>query len=128
VEELGEQGSVLSRSLAGEQRRIGQEDELEIPVQVNGKLVMVVTVPPTPRVKPIEEAALAGEKVQARIAGKRVAKVIVCPASWSTWWSSNVAAPLRGTKSLVGQMGWVFARPWLTALEIAGAAVLGCRF
>ena len=28
-------------------------------------------------------------------------------------------APLRGTQSLVGQMGWVFARPSLTAIEIA---------
>jgi len=27
-------------------------------------------------------------------------------------------APLRGTQSLVGQMGWVFQRPSLTALEI----------
>lgn len=29
------------------------------------------------------------------------------------------AAPLRGTQSLVGQMGWVFERPALTALEVA---------
>lgn len=30
-----------------------------------------------------------------------------------------MAAPLRGTQSLVGQMAWVFARPSLTAIEIA---------
>jgi hypothetical protein len=30
-----------------------------------------------------------------------------------------MAAPLRGTQSLVGQMGWVFARPSLTILEVA---------
>jgi hypothetical protein len=30
-----------------------------------------------------------------------------------------MAAPLRGTQSLVGQMAWVFARPSLTANEIA---------
>jgi hypothetical protein len=29
-----------------------------------------------------------------------------------------MAAPLRGTQTLVGQMGWVFARPSLTALEV----------
>jgi leucyl-tRNA synthetase len=46
---------------------------------VNGKLVMVVTVAADATSKAIEEAALAGEKVQARIAGKRVAKVIVVP-------------------------------------------------
>ena len=36
-----------------------------------------------------------------------------------------MTAPLRGTQSLVGQMGWVFARPSLTALEIAWRWVFG---
>lgn len=31
----------------------------------------------------------------------------------------HVTAPLRGTQSLVGQMGWVYARPSLTAIEVA---------
>jgi hypothetical protein len=30
-----------------------------------------------------------------------------------------MAAPVRGTQSLVGQMGWVFARPRLTLIEVA---------
>jgi hypothetical protein len=30
-----------------------------------------------------------------------------------------VAVAVRGTQSLVEQMGWVFARPWLTLLEVA---------
>src|ERR1035437_1002932 len=30
-----------------------------------------------------------------------------------------MAAPLRGTQSLVGQMAWVFARPSLTLIEVA---------
>ena len=30
-----------------------------------------------------------------------------------------MAQPLRGTQTLVGQMGWVFDRPLLTALEVA---------
>jgi hypothetical protein len=34
-------------------------------------------------------------------------------------------APLRGTQSLVGQMGWVFARPLLTLLEVAWRWVIG---
>jgi hypothetical protein len=34
-------------------------------------------------------------------------------------------APLRGTQSLVGQMGWVFARPSLTALEVGWRWVFG---
>jgi hypothetical protein len=39
-----------------------------------------------------------------------------------------MTAPLRGTQSLVGQMGWVTARPWLTAIEIAWRWVFGIPF
>lgn len=35
------------------------------------------------------------------------------------------APPLRGTQSLVGQMGWVFARPSLTALEVGWRWLFG---
>ena len=37
-------------------------------------------------------------------------------------------APLRGTQSLVGQMGWVFERPSLTVLEIAWRWIFGLPF
>src|ERR1035438_9328682 len=37
-------------------------------------------------------------------------------------------APLRGTQSLVGQMGWVFARPSLTVIEVAWRWVFGIPF
>jgi hypothetical protein len=36
-----------------------------------------------------------------------------------------MTAPLRGTQSLVGQMGWVFARPSLTVLEVAWRWLFG---
>jgi len=36
-----------------------------------------------------------------------------------------VAAPLRGTQSLVGQMGWVFERPSLTLIEVAWRWLFG---
>jgi hypothetical protein len=39
-----------------------------------------------------------------------------------------MAAPLRGTQSLVGQMGWVFARPTLTAIEVAWRWLFGVPF
>ena len=39
-----------------------------------------------------------------------------------------MAAPLRGTQSLVGQMGWVFARPSLTAIEVAWRWLFGAPF
>ena len=39
-----------------------------------------------------------------------------------------MAAPLRGTQSLVGQMGWVTARPLLTAIEIGWRWLFGVPF
>jgi hypothetical protein len=38
---------------------------------------------------------------------------------------NGMSEPLRGTQSLVGQMGWVFARPSLTALEVAWRWLFG---
>jgi hypothetical protein len=38
---------------------------------------------------------------------------------------SNAHPPVRGTQSLVGQMGWVFVRPSLTGLEIAWRWLVG---
>jgi leucyl-tRNA synthetase len=57
---------------------LAREDELEIPVQINGKLVTVVRVP-TGSAAVIEAAALADPKIVSRIAGKTLAKVIVVP-------------------------------------------------
>jgi leucyl-tRNA synthetase len=48
-------------------------------VQINGKLVNVVRVPAGSASEVVQAAALADEKVQSRIAGKAVAKVIVVP-------------------------------------------------
>jgi hypothetical protein len=39
-----------------------------------------------------------------------------------------MTAPLRGTQSLVGQMGWVFSRPWLTAIEVGWRWIFGIPF
>jgi hypothetical protein len=38
---------------------------------------------------------------------------------------SPIPAPLRGTQTLVGQMGWVFARPVLTLFEVAWRWLVG---
>ena len=78
-EVLGEEGDVLRVSWPGSDPALAKEDELEIPVQINGKLVTVVRVDADADSKTIEAAALSDEKVQSRIAGKTVAKVIVVP-------------------------------------------------
>jgi leucyl-tRNA synthetase len=58
---------------------LAKEDEIEIPVQINGKLIAVVRVPSGSDAKAIEAAALADEKVRSRTVGKNVVKVIVVP-------------------------------------------------
>jgi leucyl-tRNA synthetase len=78
-EELGEESSVLRAPWPISDPELAKEDELEIPVQINGKLVTVVRVAADADAKTIEAAALGDEKVQSRTAGKTVAKVIVIP-------------------------------------------------
>ncbi|MDR3739440.1 MAG: leucine--tRNA ligase [Terracidiphilus sp.] len=78
-ETLGEEGAVLRAPWPASNPELAKEDEIEIPVQVNGKLVTVVRVAAEADAKAIETAALADDKVQTRIAGKTVAKVIVVP-------------------------------------------------
>ncbi|MGC9222702.1 MAG: leucine--tRNA ligase [Terracidiphilus sp.] len=78
-EELGEDGAVLRAPWPKSDPELAKEDEIEIPVQINGKLVHVVKVPAGSNAKEIEAAALADEKVRSRTAGKNVAKVIVVP-------------------------------------------------
>jgi leucyl-tRNA synthetase len=56
------------------------EDEIEIPVQVNGKLRDRIVVKKDAAAAEIEQAALASAKVQEHTAGKTVRKVVVVPA------------------------------------------------
>jgi leucyl-tRNA synthetase len=55
------------------------ESEIEIPVQVNGKLRDVIRVPANADNATLEAAAKTSEKVQQFIAGKTIKKVIVVP-------------------------------------------------
>jgi len=76
---LGEEGSVLRQLWPKSDPALAKEDEIEIPVQINGKLVSLVRVPAGSDAKTIEAAALSEEKVKVRTADKTVAKVIVVP-------------------------------------------------
>ena len=78
-EMLGEKESILRAPWPASDPELAREDELAIPVQINGKLVEVVRVAADADGKTIEAAALAAEKVQVRTAGKVVVKVIVVP-------------------------------------------------
>ena len=56
---------------------VAKAEELEIPVQVNGKLRGVVRVPPSVTDAELEKVALADANVQSHIAGKTVRKVVI---------------------------------------------------
>jgi leucyl-tRNA synthetase len=58
---------------------LAQEEELEIPVQLNGKLIARLVVPAETTDDVLKEAALANDRVQAKLAGRQVIKTIVVP-------------------------------------------------
>jgi leucyl-tRNA synthetase len=78
-EQIGGEGAVFRSAWPVSNEELAREDEVEIPVQVNGKLVNVVKVPAGSDDATVKAAALADEKVKARIEGKTVVKVIVVP-------------------------------------------------
>jgi leucyl-tRNA synthetase len=75
-EMLGETSNLLKAPWPKYDPKLAKEEEIEIPVQVNGKLrAKIVVAPDTPE-EEIKQKALADEKVQSHIAGKPIAKVI----------------------------------------------------
>ena len=78
-EQLGETSNLLRAPWPKFNAALAQENEIEIPVQVNGKLRAVIRVAVDAAEDTLREVALAEEKVSATIAGKQIAKVIVVP-------------------------------------------------
>jgi leucyl-tRNA synthetase len=77
--ETGGAGALLRRPWPSFDPDLAREDELEVPVQVNGKLRAVVRLLPDAGSEDMQQAALAEAKVQAAIAGKQIVKVVVVP-------------------------------------------------
>jgi len=78
-EMTGETSNLLKAAWPKYDPALAAEEEIEIPVQVNGKLRSVVVVPAGASEDQIKQAALADEKGRAAIAGKQVVKIIVVP-------------------------------------------------
>jgi leucyl-tRNA synthetase len=76
-QEIGETEPLLRQRWPVADAELAKESEIEVPVQVNGKLVNVVKLAAGADEEEIKTAALADEKVAARIAGKTVMKTIV---------------------------------------------------
>jgi leucyl-tRNA synthetase len=78
-EMTGETSNLLKASWPKYDPALAAEDEIEIPVQVNGKLRGLVVVPANATDDQVKQTALADEKVKSALAGKQVVKVIVVP-------------------------------------------------
>ena len=77
--ELGETSEILRAPWPVSNAELARENEIEIPVQVNGKLRSVVRVPAEADRAAIEAAALADPKVQEWLAAKAPLKTIIVP-------------------------------------------------
>jgi leucyl-tRNA synthetase len=78
-EMLGVEGNLLKAPWPKYDAAFAKEEELEIPVQVNGKLRGRVVVPADATEEFVVERALVDEKVKAAIAGKQIVNKIFVP-------------------------------------------------
>jgi leucyl-tRNA synthetase len=78
-ETLGERSNLLRAPWPKYEPELAKEEEIEIPVQVNGKLRGRVLVPAEAEQFLVEERAFADEKIKAAIAGKQIVKKIFVP-------------------------------------------------
>jgi leucyl-tRNA synthetase len=75
--ELGHDEIVVASAWPEFDAELAKEEELEIPVQLNGKLIARVVMPADVSDEAMKEAALASDRVQAKLEGKQVVKTIV---------------------------------------------------
>ncbi|MFZ0663095.1 MAG: leucine--tRNA ligase [Acidobacteriaceae bacterium] len=78
-EQIGGAGNLLRAAWPKFDEVLAREDEIEIPVQINGRLRTVVRVAAGASEDALREAALADEKIQSATAGKQMVKIILVP-------------------------------------------------
>ncbi|MGA3211292.1 MAG: class I tRNA ligase family protein [Terriglobales bacterium] len=78
-EMLGETSNLLRESWPVYDPELAKEEEIELPVQVNGKLRSRIVLPVDATEDEVKQKALADERVNAAMAGKEIVKVIVVP-------------------------------------------------
>jgi leucyl-tRNA synthetase len=76
---LGHSGTLAYEPWPTFQEALTRAEEIEVPVQINGKLRSKITVPADSDEAALRTAALADERIRALTAGKDVRKVIVVP-------------------------------------------------
>ena len=77
--QLGERDALLKHPWPQFDPAMVKVDEIELAVQVNGKLRARITVPADAGEDVVREKALSDERVKAAIEGKQIVKVIVVP-------------------------------------------------
>ena len=78
-EQIGGEGNLLRAPWPKFDEALAREDELEIPVQINGRLRTVIRVAADADQDTLRDTALADEKIQAGTAGKEIVKAIIVP-------------------------------------------------
>jgi len=78
-EQIGGEGNLLRAPWPKFDEALAREDEIEIPIQINGKLCTIIRVAAAADQDTLRDTALADEKVQSRIAGKEIVKAIIVP-------------------------------------------------
>jgi leucyl-tRNA synthetase len=76
---LGGAGLVRTGGLAQGRPRAAGDDEVTLPIQINGKRRAEITVPKDMPAAEVEKIALADEAVVKFLAGQPVKKIIVVP-------------------------------------------------
>jgi len=78
-DQLGEQGGLLRAPWPKFDEALAREEQIEIPVQINGKLRAVVRVDADAGEETVRDAALADEKIAALLEGKEIVRIIIVP-------------------------------------------------
>ncbi len=78
-EKMGHDGGLMKATWPQADPELARREELEIPIQVNGKLRSRVVTSPDISEEDLRTAALADDKVRALIDGHEVVKVVVVP-------------------------------------------------
>jgi leucyl-tRNA synthetase len=79
-EMLGESSTLLRQPWPEFDPALAKEDEIEYPIQINGKLRSRISVPADSPEDLVRERAMADEKAKAALEGKQLVKVIVVPS------------------------------------------------
>ncbi len=74
---LGESSDLLRAPWPKNDPELAKEEEVEIGIQVNGKIRSRIVVPADASDNQVRELALADEKIKAAVAGKEIVKVLV---------------------------------------------------